>query len=108
MAIYFEKRERGESSVLSVYGTEEEITRLADDLKDGLALRRVIKNPDSRLQVPNLRSNTFDDVEVFVVDEDLLASLKRSEKKKKILIWCVWLLIVFFTILALCYAPKRG
>jgi hypothetical protein len=108
MPIFFEKRQRGEDSVLSIYGTTEELDRFAGDLKERLALRHVQRKPDQNLGVPNLKSSSFTDVEVLVVTAEEAKRLKMSERRKKHLIVAVWLIIVAVVIALCLLGGKNG
>jgi hypothetical protein len=108
MPIFFEKRPRGEGSVLTIYGTKDEFARFADSLKDRVALQDLYRKPESNLRLPNLKSSSFDEVEVLVVSEKEALNLQRSVRRKKMLIFALWIVFITVTICVLLFAPKLG
>lgn len=108
MPIFFEKRQRGEDPILSIYGTKDELGRLVSDLKERLALRELHHKPDPNLGVPNLKSTSFADVEVLVVTEEEAERLKKSDRRKHYLTLAIWLLIVGAIVVLFLFGGKKG
>jgi hypothetical protein len=99
--VFFEKTQRGEATILSIYGTKDEIAQFADELKEGVAFHDIRRDAPPRIRTSHLRSSFFEDVEVLVVDEGQMQTLRTSERRKKLLIWAVWILLVTVVIVAL-------